>query len=250
MANEAKHWWEKHALQFQNTAKLPVDIFYDGNGIVIENNIKLIGIVKDKNILEIGCGGAQCGIAFAKQGAIVTGIDISSTQIEYAKQLALNQNVNIKLLQQDMTDLSQFMNETYDIVFSSSALSYVDDLAYCFSEVYRVLRRGGIFVWGVGHPCFWDTNEDISKMRSYFDTGKIISGNEVSNEIGFAFANNKRKVSDYINTLIESKFTIIKMVEPDIRPIDINNPDYKKWGISTKSLEIFPATLIIKSIKY
>ncbi len=48
-----------------------------------------------KNVLEIGCGGAQCGIAMAKQGAKVTGVDISEEQLKFAKVLAEKNKVKI-----------------------------------------------------------------------------------------------------------------------------------------------------------
>jgi len=45
---------------------------------------------KGKNVLEIGCGGAQCGIAMAKKGAKVTGIDISPEVLESGKAKTLD----------------------------------------------------------------------------------------------------------------------------------------------------------------
>jgi 2-polyprenyl-3-methyl-5-hydroxy-6-metoxy-1,4-benzoquinol methylase len=86
MADEAKHWWERHAPQFQETAQLPIDVVYGHH--VNEKQLQLIGPVTGKHLLEIGCGGAQCGIAFAKQGAVVTGVDIAAAQLEYANELA------------------------------------------------------------------------------------------------------------------------------------------------------------------
>ena len=86
MADEAKQWWEKHARDFQETAQLPIDVVYGQH--VTEQELQLIGPVAGKYLLEIGCGGAQCGIAFAKQGAIVSGVDIAAAQLEYARELA------------------------------------------------------------------------------------------------------------------------------------------------------------------
>jgi 2-polyprenyl-3-methyl-5-hydroxy-6-metoxy-1,4-benzoquinol methylase len=86
MADEAKNWWEESARDFQEMAQLPIDIVYGQH--LKEAKLQLIGSVAGKHVLEIGCGGAQCGIAFAKLGAIVSGVDIAAAQIEYAKELA------------------------------------------------------------------------------------------------------------------------------------------------------------------
>ena len=67
--------------------------------------------------MEIGCGGAQVSIAFAKRGAIVTGVDIAESEIAFASELAQQHEVEITLLQRDMSDLSPIASESQDIVF-------------------------------------------------------------------------------------------------------------------------------------
>ncbi len=248
MADEAKHWWEKAARSFQETAQIPIDILY-GQG-VNEAKLQLLGPVEGKHVLEIGCGGAQCGIAFAKLGAIVSGVDIAAAQLEYARELAEKNRVTITFYNRDMTDLTPIASDSQDIVFSSWAFNYVDDILACFKEVYRVLKPGGLFVWGVGHPVFviMDTTT-LTPTRSYFDTGKVVTGLEVSDEIGFAFATNYRTVSDYFNALVEAGFRVEKMIEPDIRPVDPDDPQNHIWDLTPRALELLPATLVIKSRK-
>jgi ubiquinone/menaquinone biosynthesis C-methylase UbiE len=183
MADEAKQWWEKHALEFQETAQLPIDVMYAQH--VNEKDLQLIGLVAGKHLLEIGCGGAQCGIAFAKQGAIVSGVDIASSQIEFAKELAEKNGVSITFYQRDMADLAPIGSESQDIIFSCIAFHYVDDLLSCFKEVYRVLKPEGLFVWSVGHPISAIVDgTTLLPTRSYFNTGKVVSGLEVSDEVG------------------------------------------------------------------
>ena len=248
MADEAKQWWEKHAREFQETAQLPIDVIYGQH--VSEKELQLIGPVAGKHLLEIGCGGAQCGIAFAKQGAIVSGVDIAVAQLEYAKELAEKNSVSITFYQRDMTDLAPIDSESQDIVFSSIAFHYVDDILSCFKEVYRVLKSKGLFVWSVGHPFLAILDgTTLLPTRSYFDTGKVVSGLEVSDEIGFAFAENFRTVSDYFNALIEVGFIVERMVEPDIRPVDTTDPNNYLWGFTPQTYELFPATLVFKSRK-
>jgi len=248
MADEAKQWWEKHAREFQETAQLPIDVLYGQH--VSEKALQLIGPVAGKYVLEIGCGGAQCGIAFAKQGAVVSGVDIAAAQLAYARDLAEKHSVSITFYQRDMTNLDPIGSASQDVVFSSIAFHYVDDIISCFKEVYRVLKVDGLFVWSVGHP-FFDLIDGTTLLptRSYFNTGKVVSGLEVSDEVGFAFAENRRTVSDYFNALVEAGFRVERMVEPDIRPVDVNDPKNYLWGFTPQMYELFPATLIFKSRK-
>jgi ubiquinone/menaquinone biosynthesis C-methylase UbiE len=248
VADEAKNWWEKAARDFQEMAQLPIDVEYGQQ--VNEEKLQLIGPVAGKHLLEIGCGGAQCGIAFAKQGAIVSGVDIAAAQIQFARELVEKNGVSITFYQRDMTDLSPIDSESQDIVFSSMAFHYVDDLLACFKEVYRVLKPDGLFVWSVFHPIFAIVDgETLLPRRSYFDTGKVVTGLDVSDEAGFAFAENFRTVSDYFNTLVEAGFRVERMVEPDIRPVDAGDPRNHLWNFTPQILELFPATLVFKSRK-
>ena len=87
MVKEVEKWWNDAAPWFQEWAKLSTKSADYGPYAPRENQLKLLGDVKGKKILEIGCGGAQCSISFAKQGAICTAIDISKTQLAYSKKL-------------------------------------------------------------------------------------------------------------------------------------------------------------------
>ena len=206
MLEIAKDWWERHGRAFQDAYKHPIDILY---GDVNEDKVQLIGPVDGKRVLEIGCGGAQCSIAFAKRGAIVTGVDFAESEIEFARELANEHKVEIELFQRDMSDLTPIATDSQDIVFSASAFHYVDDLSTCFNEVYRVLKQQGMFVFGGGHPFMEIVDpKTMTINRSYFDTGVHIEG---------SFAQVDRKLSDYFNLLVDAGFIVERIIEPDPR---------------------------------
>lgn len=240
MIKEAKAWWEKHANAYQKDTNIPIDIHY-GPGSPNEDELQLIGNVKNKNVLELGCGGAQCSIALAKKGAIVTAVDVSSVEIEFAKKLANENNVQIKFYERDAADLSPIVDKSQDVVFSACALGYVDDLDGCFKEVYRVLKDDGIFVWSVGHPFYDIIDPKTFQLReSYLDTGIKIEGD---------FANVLRTVSDYFTIATNAGFIVEKMIEPDSRKHYLYDPWYGLWDYSPELLAKIPATLIFKCRK-
>src|SRR3990167_9036064 len=125
MTKETKKWWEQVSEWYQKESKIPISIHY-GPGSPNEDKLKLLGNLKGKNVLEIGCGGAQCGIAMAKKGAKVTGIDISEQQLKFAKELARKNKVNIKFIQRDFRKFPEIKSDSQDIVFSAYALQYCD----------------------------------------------------------------------------------------------------------------------------
>src|SRR6202171_1203738 len=59
-----------------------------GNMYPKEYCFRLLGDLRDKTILDVGCGEGEDGMILAKLGARVTGLDVSPAAIELAKQRA------------------------------------------------------------------------------------------------------------------------------------------------------------------
>ena len=50
-----------------------------------ESELRVLGDVAGKDVLELGCGAAQWSILLAGQGARVVGLDNSERQLEHAR---------------------------------------------------------------------------------------------------------------------------------------------------------------------
>ncbi len=128
-----------------NIDDLIVDEYFEAstspeNRIIMEK----IGDIKDKNILELGCGAGEASVYFAKKGAEVTAVDISQRMLDVVQNLARKHDVflSTKQLYSDNTD---FADETFDIVYAANLLHHVD-IASTLKEASRVLKKGGLFV--------------------------------------------------------------------------------------------------------
>jgi SAM-dependent methyltransferase len=243
MSQEAKRWWEAAGPGYQRKCQIPIDVLY-GTGSPSEAELQLLGSVAGKRVLEIGCGGAQCGIAFALQGAIVTGVDIAASQLAFARELAERHHVTIEFHERSMEDLDPIPSGSQDLVFSANAFAYVDDLFSCFREVHRVLKEDGLFVWSRGHPCYdLMDGQTLQPGRSYFETGKFVEGD------GPPFAGFRRTVSDYVNLLADTGFLIERMLEPDSRQRYPYDPWYGLWDYTPELMQKLPPTIIFKCRK-
>lgn len=244
MSKEIKKWWENNSKTFQEESKVPIGITY-GPGMPNENKLKLMGNLKGKNVLEIGCGGAQCGISFAKKGAKVIGIDLSKEQLKYAKSLVEKNKVKIKLLQGDIENLHQIKSNSQDIVFSSWALLYVSNIKKCFKEVYRVLKKKGIFIFSTSHP-FWKVidSKTLRVKRCYYKTGRYETSHKGT------YVSYHHMISELVNNLISAGFILERMEEPDQR---IKNKYTSKEIVpenyKIKAMKFVPRTIIFKAIK-
>ncbi len=246
MSKETKKWWESSSEGYQKDSKIPIDIHY-GPGAPNEKVMRLLGNLKRKKVLEIGCGGAQCGIAMAKKGAIVVGIDISNEQLKFAKNLAEKNKVKMKFYQGDIVNLKPIKSNSQDIVFTAWALHYVGNLKKCFKEVKRVLKKGGIFVAALPHPFYDTVNYRTLKLnRSYFNSGKF---EEVYSDKTKKFVAYYHTFSSITNAFADSGLKIEKVIEPDSRKKHKGDPWFGLWQFKLKLMKYLPPTIIFKAVK-
>ncbi len=246
MTRETKKWWEETSAWYQSLCKIPVDVHY-GPGSPNEDKLELIGNVKGKRVLEIGCGGAQCSIAFAKQGAKVSAIDISEEQLKFAKALAAKNRVKINFYQGDIKSLRQIRSGSQDVVFSAFALLYVDDLPACFREVKRVLKKNGVFVFSVDHPFHKIVDSKKLKLKgSYFKTGKFVDEGARKDGSKYRFVMYCHTVGGIYNALKAAGFDVEAILEPDSRKRHAKDPWYGLWDYPPRLLKLVPPTIIFK----
>jgi len=238
---EIKKWWESASKNYQKECKIPIDIHY-GPGSPNENHLKLLGNLKGKKILEIGCGGAQCGIAMAKKGGKVTGIDISEEQLKFAEELTKKNRVKIKFILGSFQNLNKIKSNSKDIVFSAFALHYSPNIKTIFKQVKRILKERGIFVFSLDHPFFRTLNPKTLKLKgSYFKTGK-----RVEKYTNGTFVMYTHTIGEIHNLLVEAGFVVEKLIEPDSRKRYPKDPWYGLWNYNPKFLSFIPPTIIFK----
>src|SRR5580698_8437207 len=169
--------WDRHSAAYQDAAKLSTNVAHYGPDIPTEAELRLLGDLKGKKVLELGCGGAQCSIAFAKQGATAIGVDFSAAQLAHARLLSAQEEVRIELRQGDLADLAFLRADSIDLVFSAYAFGYVEDLNRVFRQVHRVLKVGAPLVFSLTHPAYDMLDDDLEPpaliRRAYFDASPI-----------------------------------------------------------------------------
>ena len=119
---------------------------------VIENPIitAMLPDLKDKKILDIGCGMGQHAVQYSKAGAeSVLGIDISEKMLGFAR--ANNSADNITYLRLAFEELEQ-IDDRFDVITSSLAFDYSEDFGMLLKKIYALLEDGGYLVFSMSHP--------------------------------------------------------------------------------------------------
>lgn len=209
--------WDSISGWYQARHAIPTESAHYGPWAPPENELRLLGDVQGLRILEVGCGGGQCSIAFARQGAVCAGIDLSDAQLRFARDLAQANAVDVRFEQGSADDLSAFDSGAWDVVFSAYAFQYVEKLREALHECARVLTSGGRLVISLDHPfrdCFFDETDDdltVYASRSYFDPSPM---RWTFGETGVAMVSYHRTVAQWVSMLGEAGFTLQQLLEP------------------------------------
>lgn len=119
-------------------------------------------------VLEIGCGTGSDLLQFARHGALVTGIDLTSKHVELARRRVGDLAV---VYEADARQLP-FEDGSFDYVYSHGVLHHSDEPEKIVREMFRVLRPGGRF------------NVHVYALWSYFTMWRFLRyGNEWKSHI-------------------------------------------------------------------
>jgi len=137
------------------------------------------GVIRKGKALDICCGAGTNMIYLGEKGFDVTGIDISSKAVEYAREKAARAHVKIRFQVQNFLNLP-FDDEEFDFVFDMGCFHHVKvgDRDTYIKGVHRVLKRGGQYLmvcFSYRNGSAWNhfTKEQIIKLFSNYFRMKI-----------------------------------------------------------------------------
>lgn len=118
--------------------------------------------LKNKRLLDMGCGSGSDFSFYLQEGAIPHGIDESVEMIKLARQ-SFPQNPF------EMADFREvpYQDDFFDVVCSKWAYQTAFDIDPIYKEVFRVLKAGGDFIYLVVHP-LRQFMEKKKKEKDYF----------------------------------------------------------------------------------
>src|SRR5947209_17869320 len=116
-----------------------------------ETELRILGEVVEKDILELGCGAARWAIELARLGARPVGLDLSSRQLDHARRLMAEAGVDFPLIEASAEDVP-LPDASFDIVFCDWGAMTFCDPQRTVPEAARLLRSSGLFAFATGTP--------------------------------------------------------------------------------------------------
>ena len=151
----------------------------DGMRRFMDPRGRLRGVKLDgARVLALAAGGGWDAVIFAKLGADVTLLDISTRQLRTVRELAKREQAGLRFVHGDMRDLSRFKPASFDVVWHCHSLVFVREAPRVIREVARVLAPGGTYLLSTMHPTtlrLYGTYRDGGwrPRTSYFDRGPV-----------------------------------------------------------------------------
>ncbi len=216
-ANEAD--WDRYADEYQAThgAFLGDAGFVWGPEGLTEAEAGVLGDVTGRDVLEVGCGAAQCSRWVRARGGRGIGLDLSFRQLQHSRRLDDATDLVVPTVQGTATHLP-FADAAFDAVFSSfGALQFVADLDRAVAETARVLRPGGRFAFSITHPTRWMFPDDpeeggLVATQSYWDRTPYVEVDDDTGEV--SYVEHHRTLGDWVAVLARHHFAIVALLEP------------------------------------
>ena len=145
-----------------------------------------LGSLKGIKILDIGCGDGVLSYMLAKEGAKVSGVDLSDIAIAYAKEKT--KNMQIEFRQASAYELP--FDIEFDAIVSSDVIEHLQDVNQYIKEIKRVTKKGGIIALSTPirfteepldkmHVVEYFTKEYINMLGIYFEKTNFYTSHPV-----------------------------------------------------------------------
>lgn len=175
---------------------------------------ELLGEIKGKTILDLGCGDANFGVELLEKGAEgYVGVEGSKKMFNEASQHLKGKKASV--YHSTLEDWS-FTNNELDLVVSRLVFHYIRDLHKIFKGIYHTLKDNGKFVFSVQHPlslCSFEGASSSGKRTNWIVDDYFSMGERTESWIGEDVVKYHRTIEEYFQLLKQAGFKVTDIRE-------------------------------------
>jgi SAM-dependent methyltransferase len=168
-----REWWEQHPMRYDFSETLgfsefsrefyeEIDrrFFADAATVIRSNRLPFDALIdfeslRDKDVLEVGCGNGSHAQLLVQHARSYTGIDLTSYAVQSTTQRLeyLGGKGSVKRMDAERMD---FPDNSFDFIWSWGVIHHSANTRLIIEEMHRVLRPGGEARIMVYHRSFWN----------------------------------------------------------------------------------------------
>jgi SAM-dependent methyltransferase len=222
--------WDRNAERWSSEVEAGFDLYR--TLYTLPAFLAFIPAIRNKSVIDLGCGEGANTRRFAQLGGRMTGVDLSRRLIKRAQEVEEAAPLGIRYAVASFSDLGGFKDASFDIALSTMALMDGPDFPAAMRAAHRVLRPGGLLSFSILHPCFitpateFVRDKDGSylslRVGRYFEREPFLErwrfkhvDRPTSDFVEpFEVPRFPRTLSDYLNAVIAAGLRITKVDEP------------------------------------
>ncbi len=192
----------------------------NGDDVSSERDLRLLGSLEGKRVLEFGCGTGHNAVALVRQGAKAIAIEPSEQLAAHARRIAELSDVRIEVRVGDLADLAFLRAESVDVALSAGALAEVADLDRVLRQAHRVLKPNAAFVISLPHPFAMCIGRDSVLADGQLALGKTLltrsylgEGTISVDHLGESFNVELRSLSTLFQAFSRAGFAVDQLLE-------------------------------------
>lgn len=213
----------------------------------------LLPNLQGKRVLDLGCGASGHLLHYWRQGAAqLVGLDLSSAMLAQARQDFTKNGIDptaCRFYCLPMERLGEIEESEFDVITSSFAFHYVEDLAALLRQIHAKLKPKGELIFSQEHPIVtahrigerWE-KDALKQQTAYRLNHYREEGLRERNWFKQSFHTYHRTMATILNQLILAGFCIRQVEEPMLAA-------QTQWHSEFKDLRHRPPLLFIKSVK-
>lgn len=210
---------------------------------VPESEVGVLGDVAGLDVVELGCGTAYFAAWLARLGARVIGVDPTAAQLDTARRLMAETELEFPLVEAPGEDVP-LPDASFDLALSEHGAATWADPHRWLPEAARLLRPGGRLVFlhstPLAHVCFPEVGKITTQLqRPYFGLGRTVWDD------GSDGVEHQLTHGEWIAVLRDAGFEIERLVELRAPSDAVTHPYYgdmtAEWGRQWPAEEIWVA---------
>jgi 2-polyprenyl-3-methyl-5-hydroxy-6-metoxy-1,4-benzoquinol methylase len=223
-----KQLWNDRVSVHLKSELYNMERFMAGKSSLTELDKNAFGDVAGKTLLHLQCHFGQDTLSWAREGAVVTGVDFSEKAIEAAEKISAELGLDARFILANIYELPQVLNEQFDLVFTTfGAIPWLPNMEKWAGIVGQCLKPGGLLFVAEFHPALYLFNFDNKQVEySYFT-----ENDPYMEEVEGSYADPEKKtkgreyfwnhaISEVLNPLLANGLELLALNEYDFSPFN------------------------------